>query len=574
MLLLGWLSISLFVGLPPAFAQLADTTAGRAFVAVVDGEVVNWPETRSFPTDAPDVFAEAVVAQLRTEGFAYATVDSLVGTRAYVRRGPLVRLGSLRVEGSTVLPEEEAVRLMTTASGDPFRQDALEQDIRFLLDLLSRRGRPLAEARVVEVTVSSDNPEEIDVTIEVDDGAAVVLDDVVLQGATRTRPSYVMRIARLRRGKALEGFDPDETRRLLESTKHFSEVGDPRLEVADDGRAIVIIPVREAPPGNFDLVLGVIPSTGGAGGGIVGNGHLQLRNLFGGGRLFGLKLNRLPGRVSSFDAVLSDPNVGGLPVGIEAAFHGVQRDSTYDQQRYRLGVSYELARGLRVVATATREATKPGQAGLSIRSGAQRIARSTASFFGIGIRYESVDWIVNPRSGIIAESMFERGNRNVTTRRVVGADTVTTRSSIAQERLSLTARYFVPTFFRQVIMVGVDARLLLSDEYDESDLIRFGGANSLRGYNEEQFLGRLAGRFQCEYRYQIDRFAFAYLFADLGLLEVPRLEDQLPRRALLPGFGLGIQFRTEVGLINVSYAFNDADGPADGRVHVGLSFTL
>ncbi len=564
----------LFLGWPSAAAQSADTTSAGALVVVVDGTVVNWPETRSFPTDGADVFAEAVVAHLRTEGYAYADVDSLIGTRVYVSRGPLVRIGSLQVRGSAVLPADEALRLMTTASGDAFTRSGLEQDIRFLLDLLSRRGWPLAEARVAEVRVSSDNADEVDVTIEVDDGAAVVLDDVVLEGAGRTRPSYVMRITRLRRGRTLEGFDPEETRRLLESTKHFTEVGDPRLEVDDDGRAIVVIPVREAPPGNFDLVLGVVPSAGGSSGGVVGNGHLQLRNLFGGGRLFGLKLNRLPGRVSSFDALLADPNVAGLPIGIEGVFQGIQRDSTYDQQRYRLGVSYELARGLRAVATVTRETTKPGQAGLAIRSGAQRIARSTASFFGIGARFESVDWIVNPRSGIIAESMFERGNRNVTTRRVVGVDTTTTRSSIAQERLFLTARYFVPTFVRQVVMAGVDARILLSDEYDESDLIRFGGANSLRGYNEEQFLGRVAARFLAEYRYQIDGYAFAYLFTDHGLLEVPKLEDQPARREFLPGFGFGIQFRTEIGLINVSYAFNDTDGPVDGRVHVGLSFTL
>ncbi len=559
---------------PPVIAQLADTVGVPGPVAVVDGSVVNWPGSRSFPVDSARAFAHAALDHLRGQGFAYAHVDSTVRNRVYVTRGPVVRIGSIRVRGSAVLSEDEVLRLMNTGQGDPFTRAALERDIRFVLDLMSRRGWPLAQARVSDVDVTPGKVDEVNVTIDVDDGTAVVLDGLLLLGASRTRPSYVMRIARLRRGRSLAGFDPDETRRLLESTKHFTEVGDPRLEVDDAGRVTLIIPIREAPPGSFDLVLGVIPSTGGGGGGIVGNGHLQLRNLFGGGRLFGLKLNRLPGRVSSFDALVADPNVAGLPIGLEIAFHGIQRDSTYDQQQYRFGVSYELVRGLRAVASATRETTKPGQAGLAIRSGAQRIARSTASFFGVGVRYESVDWIVNPRSGIIAESMFERGNRNVTTRRVVGTDTTTIRSSIAQERLLLAARYFVPTFHRQLIVAGVDARILLSNEYDESDLIRLGGANSLRGYNEEQFLGRVAGRFISEYRYQIDRYAFAYLFADFGLLEVPRLEGRSGRREFLPGFGLGMQFRTEVGLINVSYAFNDADGLADGRIHVGLSFTL
>lgn len=307
----------------------------------------------------------------------------------------------------------------------------------------------------------------------------------------------------------------------------------------------------------------------------MGNGHLQLRNLFGGGRLFNLRLNRLPGRVSSVDVGIADPNIAGLPVGIEGMFHGIQQDSTYDQQRYSAGVSYEVSDGFRLVAGASREVTKPGQAGLQLRSKRQRIPRSTASFVGIGVRYESVDFPVNPRSGLRVESMFERGNKNRTTRFIdESGDTLVSRTRLNQERLTLRVRYFVPTLRRQLIAIGADAQLLLSDEYDESDLIRFGGASSLRGYNEQQFLGRLASRILLEYRYQLDRWAFAYVFADLGVLETAPTDGVRSRRDLLPGFGVGTQFRTEVGIINVSYAFNDDDGPIDGRIHVGLSFSL
>ena len=43
---------------------------------------------------------------------------------------------------------------------------------------------------------------------------------------------------------------------------------------------------------------------------------------------------------------------------------------------------------------------------------------------------------------------------------------------------------------------------------------------------------------------------------------------------MLPGFGLGTQFSTAVGLVNASYALNPDDGPASGKIHVGLSFGL
>ena len=180
-----------------------------------------------------------------------------------------------------------------------------------------------------------------------------------------------------------------------------------------------------------------------------------------------------------------------------------------------------------------------------------------------------------PRLGQRVETMFERGNKNRTARTVdVGGDTLTERSRVRQERLRVEARYFVPVFRRQVVAIGVESRLLLSDAYDESDLIRFGGANSLRGYNEEQFMGRLAGRLLVELRHLLDRYAYAFVFSDLGYLEVPETPELRKLQDFLPGFGFGIQFRTPVGLLNTTYAFNDSDSPLDGRIHVGLSFSL
>jgi outer membrane protein assembly factor BamA len=426
------------------------------------------------------------------------------------------------------------------------------------------------------VELVDEKREQVIITVEVDPGVAATVAGVELPGAARTRPAFVARLAGIRIGRRLADFDAEDIRETLLATDFFAEVGQPEIRRDAADRVTVVIPVRESAPGNFDLVMGYTPETSSAAtGGLVGNGHLRLRNLFGGGRDMRLRLNRLPGRVSNVDVSMADPAVFGLPVGLEGSFRGVQQDSTYDQQQYGIHVTYGLTRNLSVVVGATREVTKPGQAGLVLRSEEQRIPRSTAVFLGAGMRFEAVDWPANPRRGLIVETMFERGNKNRTGRRVVASgDTLIERTRNRQERLRVLTRYFVPLARRQAVVIGVDARLLLSDDYDESDLIRFGGASSLRGYNEEQFVGRLAGRALLEVRHLLDRYAYAFVFADVGYLEVPDTPELVSARQLLPGFGFGIQFRTAVGLVNATYAFNDSDRVSDGRVHVGLSFNL
>jgi outer membrane translocation and assembly module TamA len=108
-----------------------------------------------------------------------------------------------------------------------------------------------------------------------------------------------------------------------------------------------------------------------------------------------------------------------------------------------------------------------------------------------------------------------------------------------------------------------------------SDLFRFGGATSLRGYDEDRFLGRVVGRALIEYRFLMDRESFAYAFVDVGFVDRPETPDLTSSESgLHPGYGLGIQFRTAVGLVNVSAALNPESGPTDARIHAGLSFGL
>jgi outer membrane protein assembly factor BamA len=123
--------------------------------------------------------------------------------------------------------------------------------------------------------------------------------------------------------------------------------------------------------------------------------------------------------------------------------------------------------------------------------------------------------------------------------------------------------------------MGGDGAVLRSRSYDRSDLFRFGGAASLRGYDEDRFLGNVTVRGLLEYRYQLDRRSYAYLFGDLGYVERPALDSGPACGAWHPGYGLGLQVQTAIGRIRTTYALNpDVTTPADGRIHFGLSVGL
>jgi outer membrane protein assembly factor BamA len=551
---------------------------------VSDGRETPWPLAGPLPLDSLDAAAARALDALRRAGYYYATLDSArideeaqpPEVRLYVTKGPKVVVGRIRLLGVTALDSLALLEAMDTRPGRPLDPERLEADLESILLRYEASGYPLAQIRIEDAGLLPGDPPRLALTIRVEEGGALVIDRVELIGAERTKAAYVARLAGLRLGVPAPSYDPDEIRRRLEESEFFEEVGLPELVLEKDGTTALRIRVKEASPGSFDLVLGYLPPAGGSGSGsIVGNGHILLHNLFGGGRVISLRLNRLPGQVSSVDASFSDPFLLGLPVGGKGRFEGLQQDSTYGKQRYQAEFSYRLTGEFQAFVTVTRETTNPGKAGLQLGGGTQRIPRASAFFAGLGVRYRRLDQSVNPRRGFVVETNFERG-RKERTASVLTAEGDTTRegSALRQQRLRARFRLFLPALRRQVLALGGEAGVLLSNTYDESDLFRLGGASSLRGYDEDRFRGRFTARAFVEYRYRIERLSYAYLFFDLGYVDTPEAAGLTAARRFYPGYGLGIQFRAPIGLINTSYAVNSEDGPTNGRVHVGLSFGL
>jgi len=581
----GWVMLGVLWGiLPAAYAQ--DTGAGPvqpvAWSLLADGEPAPWPIAGSRSLDSLAVVAREVLAALQQEGHYLARMDSatLDATeniaRLYVTRGQRVAVGRVRLEGMVALDSLALLRILDTRPGRVFDPQRLENDLSALLGRYERAGYPLVRLHLSEMTLLQGTSPRMNLTIQVTEGRSLVLRRVEVIGAERTRPGYAARVAGLRPGRRLEGYAPEEIRRRLQETAFFREVGEPEMVLESDSGAVVRLALTEEPPGSFDLVLGYLPAAAeGQTGSIVGNGHLVMRNLFGNGRTFALRLNRLPGQVSSVDVRLADPYLLGLPFGVSGRFQGLQQDSTYGKQSYEAELSYRFYGGLEAFTTVSQEQTSPGQAGIRLQRGRQRIPQASAFFAGLGMRYQRLDRLVNPRRGFVVETNFERGQKEGTALvRTADQDTTTERTLLRQERLQGRVRGYLPTFARQLVVLGGEAAVLLSNEYDESDLFRFGGATSLRGYDEERFRGRFVARAFAEYRYQIDRTSYAFLFFDLGFVETPSEVDREVLRGVYPGYGLGIQFSTTLGLINASYAVNNEDGPANGRIHVGLSFGL
>ncbi len=553
---------------------------------VLDGKRAEWPDTVA--TTSPrrvQAVGRRLLRHLRRKGHYYAALDSVsVDTsgarskvRFYARRGPRVRVGALRLEGDSAVPATDLRTLMKTDEGALLRPDQLEADIQRLLDRYEEAGHPLAQIRVAETRLVKGNPPTLRVGLRIDEGPALWLRRVEGPDDARTTPELLAHLAGVEEGQSLRGYDPDVIRRRLQEHDLFDKVGPPQLRVVDDGGAVLRIPIDEASPGAFDAVLGYLPpSRARDSGQLVGSGHLLLKHLFGGGRTAEFTLDRRPGQTSIVNVSIADPYLLGLPLRVAGRFRGEQRDSTYGKRIYELEGGYRLGNGLELTATLSRESVRPGPTGTQIRGSQQQIPRATTLFYGVGVRYRQLDRSQNPRRGLSLNVQLSRGRKERRLRRVsASGDTTRVADSFRQERLHGRARAYLPLFDRQVFVVGGDGSVLRSRDHDRSDLFRLGGATSLRGYDEDRFLGNVVARGLFEYRLQLDRASYAHAFFDLGYAARPALDAARGTEGWHPGYGLGMKLQTALGRISATYALNPGvQSPADGRVHLGLSVGL
>ena len=128
-------------------------------------------------------------------------------------------------------------------------------------------------------------------------------------------------------------------------------------------------------------------------------------------------------------------------------------------------------------------------------------------------------------------------------------------------------------------MVGLDGTITQQTPgadglVDEGDLVRFGGAASFRGYDEDVLLARSYARLLAEYRVLFDAASFAFAFLDAGGLDRPAVPGLDAERRGLLGYGAGLRLQTALGLATVTYALNPDLSAGRGKIHVGLTVGL
>ena len=114
-----------------------------------------------------------------------------------------------------------------------------------------------------------------------------------------------------------------------------------------------------------------------------------------------------------------------------------------------------------------------------------------------------------------------------------------------------------------VLFSGIHAHeVRASDDIPVAEWIRFGGANSLRGFSEGGLLAPGVAWGNFEVRRLLGRNSRVFLLFDLATYEIEK-ESKWKN-----SFGAGLQLDTGIGIINLAIAIPDSEGFTAAVVHM------
>jgi len=442
----------------------------------------------------------------------------------------------------TEIPQESILGDIQTSEKEWLPQ------FRYRMSDFANRGYPVA---IWQPTKFERSENTLIIFGEIDPGKLVTLDTSVVVTSGETRPGVFIREARIPIGSQYNQRNITQARNRLESLPYVGAVESALLLKTISGKYGLLWRIQEQRANLFDGILGYVPATETRKGYFTGQLQFDFVNLFGTGRALHIFWSKRDVVTQEMRLSYTEPWIAGFPIDVTGSFQQTVQDTTYIKRIIGLQAEYRIGWNWRIYGAASQHrvlSTPDGRRLYNLRS--YRRLDLTA-----GLEFNNFVNRLNPRRGI--------AYRTEVTRRqgVFRSD-----QSLQSVDFELSGAY--PIFGRQVFWGHLTAQNIISppDSLPISEFYRFGGANSVRGYAEDFFLGTTAAWMNLEYRYLFENSSRILTFFDYGYWAQPAKSGT--KHGTAWSIGVGIRAATPVGQLGIDYGLPPHTNWRQGRIHV------
>ena len=536
-------------------------------------------------------YIQNLPALLLSKGFAAASVDSVLidSLSAYV----ILYLGQKYI-WTHINTDSLDIGLLNSANWKRTRfntDDASLLDWQIMQDQIlnyyENSGYPFASILMEDVQI---NENEISGSVKVNKGPLYHIDSIKVHGTVKIKNSYLQHLLDIYNGSLYNSQKLNTISKHIRALPFLVEQQPWDVTMLGSGSVLnlYLIPKKSS---QVNVLVGFLPGNNITGKTqITADVNLDLKNALGAGENILLNWQQLQPQSPKLILGYNHPYVFNSQFGINLSFKLLKRDSAYLQLNSIIGLQYLLSANqwfdifyqnennyLLSGGVDTNQIiyTKKLPADIDVSSGN----------VGIGYTFNNTDYRFNPRKGNEIKLTATGGIKKVATNNDIvnltdpsdpSFDFRSLYDSVQLRTYRFKIEAAVAHFFslgkNNVLKTGVVSGLLQSPQTFQNELFRIGGYNLLRGFDEESIYANRFAVFTAEYRYLLGTNSYFFGFSDAGFTHT-KINTSRYSNTFISG-GLGLEFETKVGLLNLSYAIgkrNDVkfDIRNSSKIHFG-----
>jgi len=551
------------------------------------------PQQLGLQTNFPDKmscmqYVVQLPAQLRKRGYAAASVDSVAFDSAaatiLLYHGDLERWGDLHPDSVDKKALDESGFNTKNFIHKPVDAEQVKLLEQRLLSFYERDGYPFASIYLDSITTEKDG---LNALLKVNKGPLYHIDSIRVYGNAVISNIFLQRYLTIQNGSIYNIDKLKLVDKLLLQLPYLQEVKSSNLTMLGTGSILnlYLIPKKSS---QIDFLIGFSPAGSQTNKLLLtGQANLNLKNALGAGETILFNWQQLQQSSPRLNLGYQQPYIFGSPFGIDFSFSLYKKDSTYLQLNTQIGVQYLLS------ATQAGKLFLQDQSTILLASGVDtNLVKATktlppnidANTVSVGINYNwnSTNYHFNPRTGneldIIASVGTKTIKKNTTILAITdpGYNYDSLYDSLKlhsyQFKIVLAAAHYFSLGKQSVFKAAANIGWYNSQSVFKSDLFQIGGYKLLRGFDEESIYATQYGVATAEYRYLLGLNSYLFSFVDVGWAK--ENYQYINANANFLGTGIGIEFETKIGLLNVSYAIGTrSDVPFNfneaSKIHFG-----
>ena len=519
--------------------------------------------------------AENIIAQLQFNGFLLAEVMAISfdGKNVNLIINPNQPYKWVNLSaGNLPMELRQTVGFKARDFNDlPFDRKRLQRLFSTLLSYYENSGYPFATVSLDSIGIGAS---EISAKVNVQPYQKFVFDSIQVIGSAQISQKYLQSYLNIKQGAVYRENSIAQIENKLKELPFLQTVKRTEVEFSVE-KAVVRVFVNKKNANQFDGVLGLQQSNSTGKAQLVGNVKLHLHNALKLGERLDLNYQGLSGQSQLLDVNVNIPHVLNTSFGLSPRLYLYKQDSSFLNVDTKLGFDYLLngnnALQFFVENRSTSLIAVDAYQGLT---SLPRNLDASTFFYGLGLDIENLNYRYNPQKGYNVSLNFAVGAKKIKRNSVIPEQLyASVPLSSTAYRFFSQGNYYKSLAKNVVLALGNQTAFLSGKHLLENELFRLGGQKSLRGFNELSLLATGYTYGSAEIRFLLAQNSFLFAFYNQAYLRNDTTQDKLSDFPL--GFGTGVNFETNLGILSVSYALgkqqNNPLNLRQGKIHFGIT---